>query len=72
MSATGKRTAPLPSEYRQVAGGISLRAEHFGDPRFRLIVVEMDHFFDWAMEVLAERGYRVDRKKRLVEGAGTG
>jgi hypothetical protein len=35
------------------------------------VVVQMDHFFDYAMEYLAERGYRVDRKKRLVEGAGT-
>jgi hypothetical protein len=52
-------------------GGVALDARPFGPPELKLVVVQMDHFFDYAMEYLAERGYRVDRKKRLVEGAGT-
>lgn len=51
-------------------GGVTLVAKPFGPPDLKLVVVQMDHFFDFAIEFLAERGMRVDRAKRLVEGAG--
>lgn len=53
------------------AGGIRLDARQFGPEELKLVIVQMDHFFDWAMGVLADKGYRVDRRKRLVEGAGS-
>lgn len=53
-------------------GGITLRLRQFGPKRLNLVAVQMDHFFDYGMEFLAERGHRVERDRRWVEGAGTG